>query len=78
MLTLSCNVFGGLEISRLNRISHRDARLAKKIEGNSETHAVEDAMIIFKTYKKYYDEPAWEKMIECKGRIIENMESDDE
>lgn len=78
MLTLSCNVFGGLEISRLNRISHRDARLVKKIEGNSETHAVEDAMIIFKTYKKYYDEPAWEKMIECKGRIIENMESDDE
>lgn len=77
MLSLSCNTFGGLELGRLNRISHRDARLIKKIEGNSETHAVEDAMHIFKTYKKFYQESDWEKMIECKGRIIENMESDD-
>ena len=77
MLSLSCNTFGGLELGRLNRISHRDARLIKKIEGNSETHAVEDAMFIFKTYKKFYQEADWEKMIECKGRIIENMESDD-
>lgn len=77
MLSLSCNTFGELELGRLNRISHRDARLIKKIEGNSETHAVEDAMLIFKTYKKFYQESDWEKMIECKGRIIENMESDD-
>ena len=78
MLSLSCNVLGGLELSQLNRISRRDARLAKKVDGKREKHAVEDAMAIFKKYKKYYKELAWEKMIECKGRIIENMESDDE
>jgi len=78
MLTLSCNVFGELGIGQLNRISRRDARLTKKIEEQKDTHAVEDAMTIFKAYKKYYKEDAWEKMIECKARIIENMESDDE
>ena len=77
MLSLSCNTFGGLELGRLNRISRKDARLIKKLEGNSETHAVEDAMLILKTYKKLYLEGDWEKMIECKGRIIENMESDE-
>lgn len=77
MLSLSCNTFAGLELGRLNLISRRDAHLIKKIGGSSETHAVEDAMRIFKKYKRYYREAAWEKMIECKGRIIENMESDD-
>lgn len=78
MLTNTCNVFGGLEIGQLSRIAHRDARLSKKIEVNQDTHAVEDAMIVLKVYKKYYEVSAWEKMIECKGRIIENMESNEE
>lgn len=78
MLSLTCNVFGKLEVSQLNHISHKDMRLAKEVEKESRTHAVEDAMDILKVYRKYYKESAWEKMIECKGRIIENMESDDE
>lgn len=78
MLALSCNVFGGQDLGRLNKISHTDARLAKKLQGKKGKHAVEDAMIIFKKYKRFYKESDWEKMIECKARIIENMEYDDD
>lgn len=49
-------------------------KVIKKIGDKSEKHAVEDAMAILKECKKYYKEDAWDKMIECKGRIIENME----
>lgn len=77
MISLTCNVFGGMELGRLNRIRHADIRLAKKLkeysEANSKTHAVEDAMTILKAYKKYYKEISWEEMIECKARTIENM-----
>ena len=74
MVSLTCNVLGELEIGRLNRIRHQEKRLSKKLAKEHEAkHAVEDAMVVLKMYRKHYKESRWEKMIECKARIIENM-----
>lgn len=78
MLQITCSVFGELELKKLKRFIRKDVSLLKKVEANKQKHAVEDAMIILKQCKHYYREEQWDKMIECKGRIIENMESDDE
>ena len=76
MLKIAGNVFGLLGEFELKKISKKDFRLSKKSFNINNKHAVEDAMDIFKKYKKYYSEDQWDKLIECKGRIIELMESD--
>lgn len=73
MISLTCSIMGELEIRRLHRIKRIEKRLLKKNADIDEEHAVEDAMVVLKKYKKYYKEDHWEKMIECKARIIENM-----
>ena len=78
MIEKTCSVFGEIEIDKLKRICKKDSYLVKKKNEDMQKHAVEDAMIILKYYKKYYKEEQWDKMIECKGRIIENMESNDD
>ncbi|MDY4769491.1 MAG: hypothetical protein SO267_01975 [Lachnospiraceae bacterium] len=74
MIDNTCDAFGDLDIPKLKKYKKRDIKVIKKIGDKSEKHAVEDAMAILKECKKYYKEDAWDKMIECKGRIIENME----
>ena len=73
MISQTCNILGKLEIQRLNRIRRKEKRLTKKVSEINEKHAVEDAMVVLKKYKNYYKEHCWEKMIEWKARIIENM-----
>lgn len=73
MISLTCSIMGELEIRRLHRIKRIEKRLLKKNADIDEEHAVEDAMVVLKKYKKYYKEDHWEKTIECKARIIENM-----
>lgn len=76
MLKTAGNVFGLLSEFEIKKISRKDNKLSKKSFTANNKHAVEDAMEIFKQYKKYYNEEQWDKLIECKGRIIELMESD--
>lgn len=78
MLSISCKTLGGLQLGQLRKIRKKDISATKKHITTSEKHAVEDAMNVFKMYKKHYIDSDWEKMIECKGRIIENMESNDD
>ncbi|MBR3237855.1 MAG: hypothetical protein IKF99_05400 [Oscillospiraceae bacterium] len=78
MLKIAGNVFGLLSEFELKKISKKDFKLRKKNYSTGNKHAVEDAMDILKKYKKYYSEDQWDKLIECKGRIIELMESDDD
>jgi len=76
MLKHAGNVFGLISETELKRIGKNDMKLQKKNYAVGNKHAVEDAMDILKKYKKYFDEEKWDKLIECKGRIIELMESD--
>lgn len=76
MLEKTSNIFALLPESELKRICRNDMKLKKKNFTVKNIHAVEDAMEILKTYKKYFDEESWDKLIECKGRIIELMEPD--
>lgn len=75
MLKTVGNVFGLLSEFEIKRISKKDYRLSKQSFAVNNKHAVEDAMEIFKKYKNYYSENQWDKLIECKGRIIELMEA---
>lgn len=77
MLKISGDVFGLLSESELKKTSRFDLKLQKKGFRVDNRHAVEDAMEILKKYKKQYKEDQWDKLIECKGRIIELMESAD-
>lgn len=74
MLKNAGNAFGLLNESQLKRISKSDMKLQKKNFDVDNKHAVEDAMEILKKYKEYFNEEKWDKLIECKGRIIELME----
>ena len=78
MIENTCSVFGEIDIDKLKKFCRKDSRLMKKKKEEMQKHAVEDAMVILKNYKRYYTEEQWDKMIECKGRIIENMESNDD
>lgn len=78
MIENTCSAFGEIEINKLKKFCKKDSHLMKKKNEDMQKHAVEDAMIILKNYKRYYKEEQWDKMIECKGRIIENMESNDD
>ena len=75
MIENTCSAFGEIEINKLKKFCKKDSHLMKKKNEDMQKHAVEDAMIILKNYNK---EEQWDKMIECKGRIIENMESNDD
>ena len=67
----------GLDDTAIKRYSKKDKKSVKKFEGFNNEHAVEDAMSVYKIYQKLFSEHEWEKLIECKGRIIELMENDD-
>ena len=73
MISLTCGILGKLETGRLHRIKHKEKRLSKRNSSIDNEHAVEDAMTVLKKYKRYYKEAHWERMIEWKARIIENM-----
>lgn len=75
MLDKTSTVFALLSESEIKSIIRNDAKLKKKNYSVNNKHAVEDAMEILKKYKKYFDEEKWEKLVECKGRIIELMDS---
>lgn len=77
MLKISGDIFGLLTESELKKASKYDLKLQRKGFCVNNRHAVEDAMEILKKYKKRYGEEQWDKLIECKGRIIELMESAD-
>lgn len=78
MIEATCSVFGEMELNKLKAFTRKDKRIMRNISEKHMKHAVEDAMVILKQCKKYYAEDRWDRMIECKGRIIENMENDDE
>ncbi len=78
IVKITGNVFGILSEFDLKKLSQKDNKMRKKNFTVDNKHAVEDAMEIFKKYKSYYNEDQWDKLIECKGRIIELMESDNE
>ena len=73
MISLTCSILGKLETSRLHRIKRKEKRISKRSTNIDNEHAVEDAMTVLKKYKRYYKEAHWERMIEWKARIIENM-----
>ena len=73
MISLTCSILGKLETGHLHRIKHTEKRLSKIFANLGDEHPIENAMVVLKKYKKFYKEKHWEKMIEWKARIIENM-----
>lgn len=76
MLSIICKTFGGLDESGIKRNSKKDRKKFKKFSSLDNKHAVEDAMIIIKIYRKLFQESEWERLVEYKGRIIELMEDE--
>jgi len=74
MIKIASTLFGSYDEFDIRKICRFDQKKLKRKELPNEKHAVEDAMQIFRNYRSKFNEEHWEKLIECKGRIVELME----
>lgn len=74
MIKTASSVFGSYDEFDIRKMCKFDQKKLKHDQLPNEKHAVEDAMQIFRNHRNKFSEEQWEKMIECKGRIVELME----
>lgn len=74
MIKTTSSVLGSYDEFDIRKMCKFDQKKLKHGELPDEKHAVEDAMQIIRNHRNKFNEEQWEKMIECKGRIVELME----